>query len=148
MSTGSQSQASTANQAAGSGAKQVLGAFLQAMADRDIDGCLSLLGEHVRVLVPLAPEGVPRQLDGRAAFEPVLRTVHSLFASYRLVGLELYATDDPAVAIAVTSTAVKLADGRDYGNDNVFYARVQDGLISEYREYFDPIRAAAALAPS
>jgi uncharacterized protein len=131
-----------------SSAKDVLKAWLDAIAAQNLDACAALLADDVLVRVPLAPPGVPPQITGKAAFEPVMRQVHSLFAGYDWFDMELFGTDDPEVAIATSGSKVTLADGRDYVNDYVVFARVRDGLIVEYREYFDPIRAGAALAPA
>ena len=131
-----------------SSAKDVLKAWLDAIAAQDLDACAALLADDVLVRVPLAPPGVPPQIEGKAAFEPVMRQVHSLFGRYEWFDTELFGTDDPEVAIATSGSKVTLADGRDYINDYVVFARVRDGLIVEYREYFDPIRAGAALAPA
>ena len=129
-------------------AKEALRAWLDAIAARDMDTCAAMLADDVVVRVPLAPPGVPPQIEGKAAFEPVLRHVHSLFASYEWFDLELFGTDDEEVAIATAGSRVQLGDGRDYVNDYVVFARVRDGKLVEYREYFDPIRAGAALAPA
>jgi ketosteroid isomerase-like protein len=128
--------------------KDTLRAWLEAIGARDMDACAELLDEHVVVRVPLAPEGVPPRIEGRAQFEPLLRAIHTGFASYQWTNLELYGTDDPEVAIATSGSTVELADGREYLNEYVVYARVRDGRIIEYREYFDPVRATAALAPT
>jgi uncharacterized protein len=60
--------------------------------------------------------------------------------SFRISALKLIAEGDEVVALFTLNA--KLADGREYENDYVFYFAVRDGKIREVRENLDTLRQA------
>lgn len=125
-------------------------ALLQEWCDRlaegDVDGGLALLDDGVVVLAPFVPDPIPKRMDGREAFAAAFRPVGALFSVFTWTALEIHACAEEGLAFGLGSAEITLADGRPYSQDYVMVVRAAAGLIIEYREYMDPIRAQAALA--
>lgn len=109
------------------------------------DGCTALMAEDAVLLAPFAPEPIPPRIEGAAAIGAVFRQVFGAFRRFRCFDTEIHATDDPEQALMTARSEIELANGGDYRQDYVM-ARVRDGRIVEYREFFDPVRAQRALA--
>ncbi|MCW3016197.1 MAG: uncharacterized protein JWO02_3289 [Solirubrobacterales bacterium] len=124
----------------------LLGAWCDALARLDMTGCVDLLAADAVVRLPFAVEGLPDRLEGRAAIDPVFAMIGGMFSRLTWTRLELHTTDDPELAVAFASSKVDLTRGGEYIQDYVLVARERGGVIIEYTEYADPIRAAAALA--
>jgi ketosteroid isomerase-like protein len=127
-------------------ALNLLQTWCERLAAGDVEGLLALLADDVVVLAPFVPEPIPRRMDGRDAFGQAFGPIGQLFAEFRWTALDLHATDDPSLAMGTASSSITLVDGRPYDQEYVFAIRERDGLIAEYKEYMDPIRAHAALS--
>lgn len=125
---------------------RLLATFIKHIECLDAGGCTDLLAEDAAMLVPFAAEGLPGELHGRTAIISVLEMLPRMFRRMSFTDLRVYGTDDPAVAVAFAHTTATLTDGAAYEQDNVFFARAQEGKIIEYREYMDPVRAGRAIA--
>jgi ketosteroid isomerase-like protein len=74
-----------------------------------------------------------------------LRMLPQMFKTYEFHDLRTFAGEDPEVAFVFTRSSCTLANDAPYEQDYVFFARVRDGAIIEYREYIDSVRAVAAI---
>lgn len=109
--------------------------------------CWSLLcAEDVLAEFPFAPEGSPRRLEGREALYEYLRDYPSVIDVRSLPHLRTYSTDDPNVAIAEWSSSGEvLTNGNPYEMSYATFVTFKDGLIVNYREYWDPLTFTRAL---
>ncbi len=84
----------------------------------------------------------PNPKVGKAGVMDVLTNGVSVYQpeSFRIEGLKLISEGEDVVALFTLKA--KLADGRDYENDYVFYFAVRDGRICEVRENLDTLRQA------
>ncbi|HEX6389541.1 MAG TPA: nuclear transport factor 2 family protein [Solirubrobacteraceae bacterium] len=112
----------------------------------DADGCAALMADDAVLIAPFSPAPLPNRIDGAAAIGATFRQIFGAFRSFAWVETEVHATDDPELAFMTARSEIKLANGGDYDQDYAMTARVRDGQIVEYCEYFDPIRAQRALA--
>lgn len=127
-------------------ATELLEAWLDAVQRLDVAAAVPLFAADAVFRIPLTPVGLPPRIDGRDQIAEVLGMLGQMFTSLALSEVELHATDDPQLAIAAAHGEAVLANGDPYNQDYVFWVRARDGEILEYREYMDPLRAAAAIA--
>lgn len=94
----------------------------------------------------LGPSG---RFEGKAAIAKYFgETVNSFgFEGFTLSNVRIYPTTDPDVAIAEVHGSSRIRDtGKPYEQDYVMVMRAKDGLISSYREYWNPMVVIAALS--
>jgi uncharacterized protein len=91
--------------------------------------------------------GHPARLSGR---EEVVRHVSRFLGTvenFRFFDLKVHAFADPEAAVAeVKAEGLIKPTGRIYRQDYVVFLRAAGGKIAFLREYFDPTRAAKAMA--
>jgi ketosteroid isomerase-like protein len=107
---------------------------------KDMKGWTELCAEDVVAEFPFAPEGSPARIEGRAALYEYLRGYPDAIDVRALPTLKTYATDDPNVAIAEWSASGQvLANGNPYEMRYATFVTFRDGLIVNYREYWNPL---------
>ena len=107
---------------------------------KDMKGWSLLCAADVVAEFPFAPEGSPRRLDGREALYEYLRNYPEVVDVRSMPKLRTYATDDPNVAIAEWSSSGEvLTNGNAYEMSYATFVTFKDGLIVNYREYWDPL---------
>ena len=91
--------------------------------------------------------GHPARLSGR---EEVVRHANWFLGAvenFRFFDIRVYAFVDPEAAVAeFKAEGLIKPTGRIYRQDYVLFLRAVGGKIAFLREYFDPVRAAKALA--
>jgi ketosteroid isomerase-like protein len=119
--------------------RETVRAFFRRLEAMDTGDALSaLFAEDARQLVPFAPEGFPKLLEGREAIRARYGRLPAAFARVRLPGLTIRDMASPREFLATFHGEAELRAGGHYDNDYVCLFVVRDGLIAEYREYFDP----------
>jgi ketosteroid isomerase-like protein len=126
-------------------AEQALRRWCEGLAGGDVTANVALLHEDVVVRAPFAPDPIPTRIDGREAFAGALQMLAPLFTTLTWTSLDIQAAADPDLACARASAAMQLPDGRPYTQDYAIFVRVAGGLIVEYDEYLDPVRAGGAV---
>jgi uncharacterized protein len=127
-------------------AAQLLKRSLDTFLAKDMKGWSDLCDENVVVEFPFSPDPASRKLVGRAAIFEYLKNYPQVIDVKSIPTLKIHSTDDPNVAIAEWS-----ASGKVIGNGNPYemtYATVvtfRNGLIVNYREYWNPQAFMAAL---
>lgn len=116
---------------------------------KDMKGWSDLCHEDVVVEFPFAPEGSPSRLEGRAAIYEYLRNYPSVIDISSVTILRIHATEDPTVAIAEWSASGRvLTNGNAYEMRYATFATFRGGLMTGYREYWDPAAFMAAMGNS
>jgi ketosteroid isomerase-like protein len=106
---------------------------------KDMKGWSELCAEDVVAEFPFAPAGSPARIEGRSALYEYLRNYPSFIDVHQLPTLRTYTTDDPNVAIAEWSASGKvLTNGNPYEMSYATFVTFRDGLITSYREYWNP----------
>jgi ketosteroid isomerase-like protein len=114
---------------------------------KDMKGWSELCDENVVAEFPFAPEGSPRRLEGRAALYDYLRNYPSVIDVASIPRLKIYSTGDPDVAIAEWSASGKvLANDNPYEMSYATFVTFKDGLIVNYREYWNPLAFMQAMS--
>lgn len=116
----------------------VLSGFLDALGSLDPDRAFSYFATDGTFAFPYAPPGMPAQARGEKQLAAMLRGM-AMFDDIAIYDREVHATDDAEVAIATFAARAHLRGGRPYANRYVSVARIRDGRILEYSEYFGPI---------
>lgn len=107
---------------------------------KDMKGWTELCAEDVVAEFPFAPEGSPARIEGRPALYDYLRGYPDAIDVRALPTVKIYATDDPAVAIAEWSASGQVqANGNPYEMRYATFVTFKDGLIVNYREYWNPL---------
>ncbi len=128
-------------------ALEMLRRSLDTFLAKDMKGWADLCAENVVAEFPFAPEGSPARLEGRAALYEYLRNYPDFIDVRAIPSLRTYATDDPNVAIAEWSASGRvLANGNAYEMSYATFVTFRDGLIVNYREYWNPMAFIAAMS--
>jgi ketosteroid isomerase-like protein len=93
---------------------------------------------------PYSPPGFPKHISGRAACVAFQRKVFDSFAIFRWNGLDLHACDDAELVFGTGCSEIILNTGQRYSNEYCLIFRIRGGEVSEFYEYFDPLRLMAA----
>jgi uncharacterized protein len=127
-------------------AVEVLGAVLAAVARLDLEGVLDHFAGEAVCSFPYAPPGLLPAAHGRNEIRALLAAAAAPLSDFEVTDFQLAATDDPELAIALVGARSRYL-GRPYANRYVMTARVREGRIVSYEEYFGPDALLAALAP-
>lgn len=113
---------------------------------KDMKGWSLLCADDVVAEFPFAPQGSPRRLEGRTALYQYLRNYVNVIDVRSLPHRRIYSTDDPNVAIAEWSSSGEvLTNGNAYEMSYATFVTFKNGLILNYREYWNPLVFTQAL---
>lgn len=116
-------------------ARQSLAAFLA----KDMKGWTDLCHDDVVAEFPFAPDGSPKRIEGRTALYAYLRGYPEMIDIADIPHSRFYRTDDPQVVILEWSvTGRVIGNGNPYNLSYATFVTVRDGLITSYREYWNP----------
>jgi ketosteroid isomerase-like protein len=106
---------------------------------KDMKGWTDLCADDVVAEFPFAPEGSPARIEGREALYEYLRGYPDLIDVREIPTVRIYSTDDENVAIADWSVSGKVVtNGNPYEMRYATFVTFRDGLIVNYREYWNP----------
>ena len=133
---------------AGAGsAAQLLRRSLDTFLAKDIKSWAELCDEDVFVEFPFAPDVASRKLIGRAAIYEYLKNYPSVIDIQSTPTLRVNATDDPNMAIAEWSVSGRvISNGNPYEMSYATFVTFKNGLIVNYREYWNPTVFVAAMS--
>jgi uncharacterized protein len=133
---------------AGAGsAAQLLRRSLDTFLAKDVKGWAELCDEDVVVEFPFAPDVASRKLIGRAAIYEYLKKYPSVIDIQSTPTLRVNATDDPNMAIAEWSVSGRvISNGNPYEMSYATFVTFKNGLIVNYREYWNPMVFVAAMS--
>ena len=127
-------------------AVQMLRNSLDRFLAKDMKGWTELCDENVVAEFPFAPEGSAARIEGRAALYEYLRNYPSSIDVHELPTVTAYSTNDPNVAIAEWSASgTVISNGNRYEMRYATFVTIRNGLIVNYREYWNPIAFLAAM---
>lgn len=117
--------------------------FFSALERLDIPSFMNVWADGARQLMPLSPEGFPRELNGKDAIFNQYKGLPENYSSMRFPR-RVFATDDPHKVIAQYHGIIPLKDGGEYNNNYVGVFEIRGGKVERFTEYFDPFILAAA----
>jgi uncharacterized protein len=131
----------------GATAAQLLKHSLDTFLTKDIKGWAQLCDENVVVEFPFAPDVASRKLFGRAAIYEYLKNYPSVIDIQSAPTLTIRATVDPSMAIAEWSVSGHvISNGNPYEMSYATFVTFKNGLIVNYREYWNPMVFMAAMS--
>jgi len=120
-------------------ATQLLRNSLDIFLAKDMKGWSELCAEDVVAEFPFAPEGSPAKFEGREALYTYLKDYPGFIDVKSIPKLKIYGTDDANIAIAEWSASgVVIGNGNPYEMSYATFVTFRDGLIINYREYWNP----------
>ena len=127
-------------------AVQLLRHSLDTFLAKDIKGWAELCDVNVVVEFPFAPDEASRRMVGRTAIYDYLKDYPSVIDLRKTNTMSIYATDDPNRAIAEWSVSGQvISNGNPYEMSYATFVTFKNGLIVNYREYWNPIAFLAAM---
>jgi len=128
-------------------AAQILRKSLDTFLAKDMKGWTELCADDVVAEFPFAPDGSPGRIEGKAALYDYLRGYPDAIDIAALPALTVYSTDDPTRAVAEWSASgTVLSNGNPYEMRYATFVTVRDGLIVNYREYWNPLAFMTAMS--
>ena len=125
---------------------QLLRRSLETFLAKDIQGWAALCDENVVVEFPFAPDEASRRMVGRAAIYEYLKDYPSMIDLKTAPTMEIRATDNPDLAIAEWSVSGQvIGNGNPYEMRYATFVTFKNGLIVNYREYWNPMAFMAAM---
>jgi len=118
----------------------VLERFLGVLTGFDAEVLMPLLGPEPTLEFPYATDGLPRVVSGRDDIEKFWHTIGRMFRELHVYDIRTHAMVEDGMAMATwRSDGTTAGKPRPYRNTYISLARVSDGLIDWYCEYFDPV---------
>ncbi|WP_341778289.1 nuclear transport factor 2 family protein [Levilactobacillus sp. HBUAS70063] len=128
-------------------AAKTLENFLNAISKMDIKSVQDMFANNVTQFVPFAPAGTPDKIEGKEAVASTFGSLPQMFKNMDYSNVEIVETNDDNFAIGFAHADATLVNDTPYDQNYVFYVRTNnDGLISEYREYMNPVKLGEAIA--
>jgi ketosteroid isomerase-like protein len=106
----------------------------------DIDQWIELFDDDVVFEFPFAPKDRPSRFDSKTALSQHVRARAERMAAPKVEELKVYATDDPSFIVA--EMVVKSISGQ--ARRAIAVVTVRNGLITGYRDYWNPLDLKAA----
>lgn len=128
-------------------APQLLKRSLDTFLAKDMKGWADLCDENVVVELPFSPDPGDRKLVGRTAAYAYLKDYPKAIDVKSIPTLKIHVTNDPNVASAEWSASGRvISNGKLYEMSYATVVTLRNGLIVNYREYFNPQAFMAAMA--
>ncbi|WP_397534985.1 nuclear transport factor 2 family protein [Roseateles sp.] len=128
-------------------AVQLLKRSLDTFLAKDMKGWADLCDENVVAEFPFSPDPATRKLVGRAAIYAYIKDYPKAIDIKAIPTLKIHATDDPNVAIAEWSVSGRvISNGNPYELSYATVVTFRNGLMVNYREYWNPQAFMAAMA--
>lgn len=119
---------------------------LQGLLAGDAERWVNMWAEDGTMEFPFAPEGLPRRLENKAAIRAHMRSLSGTLAFTRFSEPVIHQTLEPTVMLVEFSCEGRaVATGKPYHQDYVAVITTRDGLIQNYRDYWNPLVVQAAL---
>jgi uncharacterized protein len=128
-------------------AAQLLKRSLDIFLAKDIKSWAEFCDQNVVVEFPFAPDVASRKIVGRSAIYEYLKNYHSVIELQSTPTLTVHATDDSNMAIAEWSVSGRvISNGNPYEMSYATFVTFKNGLIVNYREYWNPMAFMAAMS--
>ncbi len=115
----------------------------------DVEGWIAMWAEDGQVEFPFAPEGSVASLSDKAAIRDYMRAYPQTFRLGRTTYLSVHQTLDPELVIVeVGVEGQAVPTGNPYNQRYVGVVTLRDGLITNYRDYWNPLVVQKALGGS
>jgi ketosteroid isomerase-like protein len=112
---------------------------LDLLLKKDMAGFAGLWAEDGRMEFPFAPQGWPKEVNGREAVHDYLRDYPKMIDVQEVAWQLVHRTADPDVTVAEFDLRGQVvATGKPFLNRYVVVITARDGQIVEWRDYWNP----------
>ncbi|MFC7881067.1 nuclear transport factor 2 family protein [Streptomyces sp. NPDC057376] len=119
--------------------------LLELLLAKDMDAVADLWAEYGTAEFPFAEGASPRRLTGREAVRGYLAGYPDLMDVQTIPTLTVRHTDQPdTIVVEFTARGRTVATDTPYQLDYITVLTTHQGLITRYRDYWNPLAAAAA----
>jgi ketosteroid isomerase-like protein len=119
--------------------------LLELMLAKNMDAVADLWAEDGTAEFPFAVGNSPRLLTGREQIRVYLGRLPELMDVQEIPGVTVHHTERPdTIVVEFTGTGRTLRTGEPYRLDYIVVITAQDGLITRYRDYWNPLATASA----
>ncbi len=113
---------------------------LRLLVDKDITAWVDLWDDLGVLEFPFAPEGWPKRLEGKAAVLEYMRHYPDHIDLHDFPDLEIHETTDPGrIVVEMRGVGLLVETGAPFDVTYVAVVTVADGLITHYRDYWNPL---------
>ncbi|MET7320627.1 nuclear transport factor 2 family protein [Streptomyces sp. NPDC005549] len=119
--------------------------MLDLLLTKDMDGVAGLWAEHGTAEFPFAAGASPQRLAGREEVRDYLAGYPELMDVRAIPAVTVHHTERPdTIVVEFTAHGRTVRTGESYQLDYATVITVRDGLITHYRDYWNPLAAASA----
>lgn len=119
---------------------------LRLLLDKDMAGWAALCAEDVVLEFPFSPHGYPTRLEGRAAAAGYPHDYPDHIDLREILSLQIHRTDTPGTIVAEWRAAARVvATGEPFEPAYVAVVTVEGGLMTRYRDYWNPLAMPASM---
>ncbi|WP_214106146.1 nuclear transport factor 2 family protein [Acrocarpospora catenulata] len=119
---------------------EIFSSALGSLRNGDVAGWVDLCAEDVVFEFPYAPAGRPRRLEGKEAVASYLGVLPGSIEVTKEPQVTVHQTVDPDKAVIEMEIEGRVAaTGAPYAQSYVVVLTVADGLITRYRDYWNPL---------
>ncbi|WFB06222.1 nuclear transport factor 2 family protein [Streptomyces sp. LX-29] len=120
---------------------------LRLLLEKDIPAWVGLWAEHGVMEFPFAPPGWPERLEGRAAIADYMRPYPDHIDLRDFPDLRIHQTTDPGTIVVETRGVGRMVEtGEPFDMTYVAVVSVEDGRLTSYRDYWNPLAVPAPAA--
>ncbi|MFD8025199.1 nuclear transport factor 2 family protein [Streptomyces lavendulae] len=118
---------------------------LRLLLEKDIAGWVGLWAEDGVMEFPFAPEGWPVRLEGRRAVADYMRHYPDHIDLHDFPEVTVHRTTAPGTIVVEMRGVGRLVEtGRPFDMTYIAVVTVEDGLITSYRDYWNPLAVSQA----
>ncbi|MPY52385.1 nuclear transport factor 2 family protein [Streptomyces acidicola] len=115
---------------------------LRLLLDKNIPAWVGLWAEDGVMEFPFAPQGWPRRLEGKEAIDAYMRPYPDHIDVHDFPDVRIHQTTDPQTIVVEMRGVGRLVEtDSPYDMTYIAVVTVQDGLITSYRDYWNPLAA-------
>ncbi|MFS7876930.1 MULTISPECIES: nuclear transport factor 2 family protein [Streptomyces] len=119
--------------------------LLDRMLAKDTDAVADLWAEDGTAEFPFATGSSPRRLAGREEVRGYMAALPELMDVRGIPAVTVHHTERPeTIVVEFTGNGHTVRTGEPYQLDYIAVITVQDGLITHYRDYWNPLAVAEA----
>lgn len=119
--------------------------IMQHLSTPDLAKWSALMDDDALIETPFSPPWLPRAFRGRAEWEPtMLRWFGDVFHSFEWIDLDLRPAADPEYVYGTGKSKGLAKSGAVYQNEYSWIFRIQNGKMTQYTEYFNPLNVLEA----
>ncbi|MFS8200015.1 nuclear transport factor 2 family protein [Streptomyces sp. CWNU-52B] len=113
---------------------------LRLLLDKDIPAWVDLWDEHGVLEFPFAPDGWPKRLAGRAAVLDYMRHYPDHIDLHDFPAVEIHeSTESGRIVVEMRGVGQLVETGAPFDMTYVAVVTVAGGLITHYRDYWNPL---------